>query len=115
MRRVMDNDGTPKLTACYEVCPAQEARKLTKRTEVPVTPKQASWLNMVDIELAIFARQCLKAQRIPSPEMLKDLAQTCQTQRNQQTAKVHWTFRIPDARDKLERHYADGADFICVA
>jgi transposase len=103
---VMDNYATHKLNALYEVFPAAEARKLTQRLEVHYTPKHASWLNMVELELSIFARQCLKDARIPSPEVLEDIAETYQIRRNQQHAKIIWTFRIPDARTKLEHLYS---------
>lgn len=105
IRLVMDNYGTHKLSACYEVFEPDEARTLTERIEVHYTPKHASWLNMVEIELSIFARHCLKDARISSPEVLENLAATYQKGRNQQAAKVNWTFRIPDARDKLEHLY----------
>ena len=107
IRLVMDNYSTHKLNACYapEVFDNEKARELTKRIEVHYTPVHGSWLNMVEIELSIFARQCLKDARIPSPEILKEIAKLYETRRNEQAAKIVWTFRIPDARSKLAHLY----------
>ena len=55
IRLVMDNYSTHQLNALYEVFPAQQARELIRRIEVHYTPKHASWLNMVEIELSVFA------------------------------------------------------------
>lgn len=106
IRLVMDNYGTHTLKALYEVFPAAQARELTRRLEIHYTPKHASWLNMVEIELSVFARQCLRDTRVPSPEVLRDVAETYQTQRNQQRARITWTFKIPEARSKLEHLYS---------
>lgn len=106
IRLLMDNYATHKLNALYEVFPPQEARELIRRIEVHYTPKHASWLNMVEVELSVFARQCLKDKRIPSPDVLEDIANTYESRRNQQQAKIKWSFRIPHARDKLDHLYS---------
>ena len=36
-----------------------EARAILRRLEFHYTPKHASWLNMVEIEIGVMARQCL--------------------------------------------------------
>lgn len=105
IRLVMDNYGTHKLNALYEVFPAQEARELIRRIEPHFTSKHASWLNMVELELSIFARLCLKDKRVPSPDVLKDIALTYENRRNDKQAKVNWAFQIPHARDKLMHLY----------
>lgn len=60
---------------------------------------------MVEIELSIFARRCLKSARIASSEDLSKPAETYQKERSHQAAKIHWCFRIPDARQKMSRFY----------
>lgn len=105
IRLVMDNYSTHQLNALYEVFPAQQARELIRRIEVHYTPKHASWLNMVEIELSVFARQCLKDKRIPSPDVLTDIANTYESRRNEHKAKINWLFQIPDARTKLIHLY----------
>ncbi len=59
---------------------------------------------MVEGELSVLVRQCLK-QRIPSRERLQQEVTAWETERNQQKVRVTWRFRTEDARIKLERLY----------
>ena len=45
--------------ALYQTFPACEARRVLRRLEFHYVPKHASWLNMVEIEIGVLARQCL--------------------------------------------------------
>ena len=58
---VQDNLNTHTDAVSYQHLPAPEARALAARFEVHYTPKNASWLNMVELELSAIARQCLHA------------------------------------------------------
>src|SRR6202163_4353315 len=51
IRVVLDNLSTHSAGALYEAFPAPEARRLLRRIEFHYTPKHASWLNMVEIEI----------------------------------------------------------------
>ena len=68
------------------------------------TPKNASWLNMVELELSAIARQCLH-QRIPTLEELTAHVTACVAKRNAARATVKWQFTLEKARTKLDRHY----------
>jgi len=59
VRVVMDNLSTHTLGAIYDTFPAAEARRVVKRLEIHHTPKHASWLNMVEIEIGVLRSQCL--------------------------------------------------------
>src|SRR4029077_2569729 len=61
IRVVMDNLSTHKAGALYEAFPATEAHRILQRLEFHYTPKHASWLNMVEIEIGV-----LKG-RVPGP------------------------------------------------
>jgi len=61
---VQDNLNTHTDAVFYQHLPAAQGRALAARFEVHYTPKNASWLNMVELELSAIARQCLH-QRIP--------------------------------------------------
>ena len=67
------------------------------------TPKNASWLTMVELELSAIARQCLH-QRIPTPEELTAHVTACVTERNAARATVCWQFTLDMARVKPGRH-----------
>ena len=55
IRVVMDNLSTHTAGALYQAFPAPEAHRVLQRLEFHYTPKHASWLNMVEIEIACCA------------------------------------------------------------
>ena len=61
---VLDNLSTHTAGALYETFPPEEARRILRRLEFHYTPKHASWLNMVEIEIGVLVAQCLD-RRIP--------------------------------------------------
>lgn len=64
IRVVLDNLSTHSAAALYATFPAPEARRILRRLEFHYTPKHASWLNMVEIEISVMMEQCLH-RRIP--------------------------------------------------
>ena len=101
---VCDNLSTHRLTSLYKAFPAEEALRLASRLEIVYTPKHGSWLNIAEIELSVFSRQCLN-RRIPDIETLRSEAEVWQTYRNQMANRVNWRFTTQDARIKLKRLY----------
>ena len=101
---VQDNLNTHTDAVFYQHLPAADARALAARFEVRYTPKNASWLNMVELERSAIARQCLH-QRIPSQGGLTVHVAACVAQRNAARATVHWQFTPEKTRTKLGRHY----------
>ena len=69
IRVVQDNLSTHTPGALYEAFPAPEAHRILERLEFHSTPKHASWLNMVEIEIGVLKGQCLD-RRINLPEAL---------------------------------------------
>ena len=101
---VQDNLNTHTDAVFYQHLPAAQARALAARFEVHYTPKNASWLNMVELELSAIARQCLH-QRIPTQDELRAHVDACVAERNARRATVNWQFTLEKARQKLSRHY----------
>jgi len=101
---VQDNLNTHTDAVFYQHLPAAQARALAARFEVHYTPKNASWLNMVELELSAIARQCLH-QRIPTQHELSAHVEACVAERNARRATVNWQFSLDKARQKLTRHY----------
>ena len=66
---VQDNLNPYTGAVFYQHLPAAQARALAARFEGHYTPKNASWLHMVELELSAIARQCLH-QRIPTQDEL---------------------------------------------
>ena len=101
---VCDNLNTHRLTSLYKAFAAEEALRLASRLELVHTPKHGSWLNIAEIELSVFSRQCLN-RRIPDLETLRSEAEAWQQHRNENAGRVDWHFRTHDARIKLKRLY----------
>jgi DDE superfamily endonuclease len=104
IRLVVDNLNIHNPAALYEVFEPQEARRIVQKLEFHYTPKHASWLNQVEIELSVLSRQCLE-RRIGDRETLELEITSWEKQRNQQRASVNWRFQTTDARRKMERLY----------
>jgi DDE superfamily endonuclease len=105
VRVVLDNLNTHTPASLYKAFEPQEARRLLPRLEFHHTPKHASWLNQVEIELSVlFCRQCLSC-RIPDESTLKKESTAWQRERNEQEATVSWRLSAPEAREKLKRLY----------
>ncbi|WP_243147252.1 IS630 family transposase [Scytonema sp. UIC 10036] len=104
IRLVLDNLNTHNLAALYEVFQPQEARRIVEKLELHYTPKHASWLNQVEIELSVLSRQCLE-RRISDRTILEFEIAAWEKQRNQEKASVNWCFKTTDARRKMGRLY----------
>jgi DDE superfamily endonuclease len=105
IRIVQDNLNTHQPSSFYHHLPAQEAFALAQRFEFFYTPKSASWLNMIEIEFSVLARQCLN-RRIPSQARLAQELLTLVKERNDKQIRIHWQFSIPSARSKFNSHYS---------
>jgi len=104
IRVVMDNLSTHSPGALYDAFPAPEARRVLKRLEFHHTPKHASWLNMVEIEIGVLRSQCLD-RRIDDKDRLILEIDIWQKQRNADHAKINWMFTTEKAREKLRKAY----------
>jgi hypothetical protein len=101
---VCDNLNTHKIASLYEAFDPHEALRLAKRLEIHYTPKHGSWLNVAEIELSVFTKQCLD-RRIPDMTTLQQEAKAWYRKRNSNQKAVDWQFTTDDARVKLKRLY----------
>ena len=104
IRVVLDNLSTHSAAALYNTLPAPEARRILRRLEFHFTPKHASWLNMVEIEIGVLRSQCLD-RRIPTRQKLAFEIAEWQIQRNEKGARIKWMFKTEHARIKMARAY----------
>jgi len=74
---------------------------LWSRLTVHYTPKHGSWLNQAEIEISLFARQCLGRRRIPTLELLKREARAWNRTVNRDKVKIDWRFTRKKARLKF--------------
>ena len=104
IRLVQDNLNTHNASAFYEHLPADEAYALAQRFEFIYTPKSASWLNMIECEFAVLARQCLN-RRIATIETLRTELLALLDERSRKQIKIERQFSIQAARTTLNTHY----------
>jgi len=72
--------------------------------EIHYTPKHGSWLDIAEIELSVFTKQCLN-RRIPDLETLRREVIAWAKRRNVGQVGVDWQFTTEQVRIKLN-HYA---------
>ena len=101
---VQDNLNTHNKGSLYATFPAAEARKLARHFDFHFTPKHASWLNVAESEISIFARQCLN-RRLRDEKTLRHEAKAWEHARNATATKARWQFTTADARIKLKSLY----------
>jgi hypothetical protein len=104
IRVVQDNLSTHSAGALYETFAPAEARRILRRLEFHYTPKHASWLNMVEIEIGVLRGQCLD-RRIDDPKRLISEIAAWEQQRNAAGARIKWMFTTEKARAKMGRAY----------
>ncbi len=106
IRVVQDNLSTHSAGALYQTFPPTEARRILRRIQFHYTPKHASWLNMVEIEIGVLRGQCL-ARRIDDPKRLRREITAWEQQRNAARSRIKWMFTTENARAKMGRAYPD--------
>jgi DDE superfamily endonuclease len=104
LKLVQDNLNTHSKGAFYEHLCLQRAGELSALIDFVYTPKHGSWLNMAEIEFSALCRQCLDA-RIASLEEMEQTVSKWTERRNQDKVKIHWSFTVDKARDKLASQY----------
>jgi len=104
IRVVLDNLSAHRPSAVYERFSPAEARRILERLEFHFTPKHASWLNMVEIEIGVMVSQCLD-RRIPDKGTLVAEVAAWERRRTAEGAKIDWMFTIERARQKLGASY----------
>jgi hypothetical protein len=106
IRVVQDNLSIHAPGALYQAFAPAEARRILRRLEFHYTPKHASWLNMVEIEIGVLQGQCL-GRRIDDPKRIRNEIAAWERQRNKARARINWMFTTDKARAKLGRAYPD--------
>ena len=100
IRVVQDNLSTHSAGALYRAFPPAEARRILRRIEFHYTPKHASWLNMVEIEIGVLRGQCLD-RRIDDPKRLRREIAAWGRNRNAARSRIKWMFTTDKARAKM--------------
>ncbi len=104
IRVVLDNVSSHSQAALYQRFAPAEARRILSRIEFHFTPKHASWLNMVEIEIGVMVRQCLSRRIAEKATLVSEIAKW-ERRRNREGARIEWVFTVDRAREKLGRAY----------
>jgi len=104
IRVVLDNLSTHSAGALYQAFPAPQAHRILERLEFHYTPKHASRLNMVEIEIGVLRAQCLNRRIEQRDELVAEIA-AWEHHRNASGARINWMFTTERARSKLARAY----------
>jgi hypothetical protein len=101
---VQDNLNIHGPGALYATFEPQEALRILRKLRFHYTPKHGSWLNMAEIEISVFERQCL-SRRIGTQAELEQQVAALETERNASKAHINWQFTCEKARETLHRLY----------
>jgi hypothetical protein len=104
IRVILDTLNTHPVAALYARLPAAEARRFARKLAFPDTPGPGSWLNMVEIERAVWSRQCL-GRRISPGERGQAVGTAWAATRQEGHETLQWRFTTLDARRKLGARY----------
>jgi hypothetical protein len=98
---VMDNLNIHCRKTLTDYFGQQEGGYLWDRLTVHYTPTHGSWLNQAEIEISLFARQCLGRRRIPSLAVLERESRAWNRRANRDRVKINWQFTRKKARAKF--------------
>ena len=98
---IMDNLSTHTRKALTDRFGEKDGGWLWDRFTVHYTPKHGSWLNQAEIEIGLFARQCLGKQRIGDIGQLRRQVKAWNRRINRAQTTIKWKFNRKKARLKL--------------
>ncbi len=93
IRVVLDNLSAHSAAALYQRFAPAEARRILDAVSTTSTPKHASWLNMVEIEIGVMVRQCLSRRIAEKATLVSEIAQW-ERRRNRDRAGIDWMFTV---------------------
>ena len=98
---VMDNLNIHRSKSLTDVFGIETGTEIWDRFTVHYTPKHGSWLNQAEIEIGLFARQCLGRRRLPYLATLKAESRAWNRRMNRERVKINWQFDRRAARRKF--------------
>ncbi len=98
---VMDNLNIHRRKSLTDLYGAELGGEIWNRFTVHYTPTHGSWLNLAEIEIGIFSRQCLGTRRIPDLKTLRREVRAWNRRMNRARTKINWKFDRKAARRKF--------------
>ena len=72
-----------------------------ERFTIHLTPKHGSWLNQAEIEIGLFARQCLGRRRTPDLTSLRRETRAWNRRMNQDKVKIKLEIQSPNRSTQI--------------
>jgi hypothetical protein len=101
---VQDNRNTHDGASLSEAFAPQKARCIVDKIAFPYTPKHGSWWNMAETDIGMMHRPCLHARWDNHNKFATQVA-AWESKRHAKNARIHWTFPLAVARQKLRKLY----------
>ena len=101
---VMDNLNTHFHKSITETFGDNGSQKIFTRIEFHYTPKHASWMNMVEIEINVMGTECT-GRRVDSNNDLERNVKAWKRRMNRKRCRMKWTFTKEKADRKLSKYY----------
>jgi transposase len=98
---VMDNLNIHGRKSLIDIFGAEIGCEIWDCFTVHYTPTHGSWLNQAEIEIGLFARQCLGTRRIPDLKTLRRESRAWSRRMNRERIKINWKFDRRAARRKF--------------
>jgi transposase len=98
---VMDNLNIHRRKSLTDLLGAELGGEIWDQFTVHYTPTHGSWLNQAEIEISMFARQCLGKRRIPDLKTLRRQTRAWNRRMNHSRTKINWKFDRKAARRKF--------------
>jgi hypothetical protein len=98
---VMDNLNIHRRKSLTDLYGAEFGSEIWNRFTVHYTPTHGSWLNQAEIEISLFARQCLGTRRIPDLKTLRREVRAWNHRINRAGTTIQWKFDRRAARRKF--------------
>ena len=98
---VMDNLSSHSRKSLTDLYDEEFGGEIWERFTIHYTPTHGSWLNQAEIEVGLFARQCLGKRRIADFKTLRREARAWNRRMNRERIQIAWQFNRKAARRKF--------------
>ena len=102
---VMDNLSTHTRKSLTDFYGPEVGGQIWDQYTVHHTPTHGSWLNQAEIEIGVYARQCLGKRRIPDLKTLRHETAAWNRRVNKARQKINWKFTRKKARKTFKYKY----------
>ena len=101
---VLDNLNIHRRKSLTDALGAEIGAEVWSRFTIHYTPRHGSWLNQAEIEIGLFARQCLGKRRMPNLKYLQRESKAWNRRMNRDKVTIDWRFTRKKARETFRYH-----------